>query len=209
MLPTQKYFEKKISNLGINSNDILVVYCKEGILSSPRVWWMFKYFGHKKVFVLNGGLKGWTLANGISKYGPIKLKKTKYKAGRINSHYNCTYDELVEKFKKKESLYILDARPKKRFLELEPEPRETIGRGKIEGSLSLDFSLLDSKGFLKSKKKIRNIFNDLINKNKKIVCSCGSGVSACTLALTLSYIGNHKWSVYDGSWTEWYLKTRS
>ena len=30
-------------------------------MSSPRVWWMFKYFGHKKVFILNGGLKAWDL----------------------------------------------------------------------------------------------------------------------------------------------------
>ena len=55
MLPSKSIFEKKISDLGIKSNDIIIVYCREGVLSSPRVWWMFKYFGHKKVFVLNGG----------------------------------------------------------------------------------------------------------------------------------------------------------
>ena len=48
-----------------------------------------------------------------------------------------------------------------------------------------------------------------MTKKKKIICSCGSGVSACTLALTLSLIGINNWSVYDGSWTEWYLKTKN
>ena len=208
MLPSQKYFEKKISHLGINSNDILVVYCKEGVLSSPRVWWMFKYFGHKKVFVLNGGLKAWMLVNGIIKCGPVNIKKTRYKVGRINFSSNSSYEEITRK-KKKENIHILDARPIRRFLELDPEPRENIGRGKIEDSLSVDFSLIDTNGFFKSKRKIRKIYNNILERDYKIICSCGSGVSACTLALSLSYIGNNNWSVYDGSWTEWHLKTKS
>ena len=47
-------------------------------MSSPRVWWMFKYFGHKKVFVLNGGLRAWALANGKISCGPVNIPKTKY-----------------------------------------------------------------------------------------------------------------------------------
>ena len=56
---------------------------------------------------------------------------------------------------------------------------------------------------------VRGIFNKVINNNNKIICTCGSGISACSLAFSLSLIGKFNWSVYDGSWTEWYLKTKS
>ena len=52
--PSVSVFEK-ISELGLKSSDNIIIYCREGVMSSPRVWWMFKYFGHKKVYVLNGG----------------------------------------------------------------------------------------------------------------------------------------------------------
>ena len=44
---------------------------------------MFKYFGHKKVFILNGGFKAWMLVNGEIISGPVKIIKTKYKVGRV------------------------------------------------------------------------------------------------------------------------------
>ena len=54
MVPSSRYFESEVSKLGISKENIIIVYCKEGLLSSPRVWWLFKYFGHKRIFVLNG-----------------------------------------------------------------------------------------------------------------------------------------------------------
>ena len=82
-------FKMKIN---VKNNDTLIIYCREGVLSSPRVWWMFKYFGHKKVFVLDGGLKAWAIVNGKIKSGPNKTTQTKYKVGRENKTINLTYE---------------------------------------------------------------------------------------------------------------------
>ena len=49
MIPSKKKFEKEVSNLGVSKKDIIIIYCKEGILSSPRVWWTFFLFGQKNV----------------------------------------------------------------------------------------------------------------------------------------------------------------
>ena len=209
MLPSTSVFEKKISELGIKSSDNIIIYCREGVMSSPRVWWMFKYFGHKKVFILNGGLRAWTLANGKISYGPENITKTKYKVGKVKSRLNLTYEKILYLKKKKEKINIIDARPNRRFLKLDPEPRKNIGRGIIEGSNSLEASSLELNGFFRTKKVVRGIFNKVINNNNKIICTCGSGISACSLAFSLSLIGKFNWSVYDGSWTEWYLKTKS
>ena len=209
MLPSKKYFEKKVSCLGIKNSDYLVIYCNDGILSSPRVWWMFKYFGHKNVFILNGGLRAWKNANGRLVSINTIIKQSFYKSSRIRSFLNITYDEIIKYKDNNKDFFILDARPRNRFLEIDPEPRKNIGKGKISGSYSMAFSLFDRNGFLKSKNEIRNIFKVFLKEKKMIICSCGSGVSACTLAFSLRYIANNNWRVYDGSWTEWYLKIRS
>ena len=151
MLLSKSIFENKVSDLGIKSNDIIIVYCKEGVLSSPRVWWMFKYFGHKKVFILNGGFKAWAFANGEIISGPEKIKQTKYKVGRVKKKLNFTYEELLHIKKQKRNYSILDARPTRRFFKLDPEPRKNIGKGNIKGSKNLEFSLLELNGFFKTK----------------------------------------------------------
>ena len=46
-----KFFEKKMQQLGVNKNSIIIVYDTIGIFSSARVWWLFKYFGHNNVFL--------------------------------------------------------------------------------------------------------------------------------------------------------------
>ena len=106
---------------------------KEGVLSSPRVWWMFKYYGHEKVFILNGGFKAWSRANGKSTSGPKKYinSHSKYKVGRIQSSLNVTYEQIMISKKYKKKINILDVLDlKEDFLELEAEPRINIEKEK-------------------------------------------------------------------------------
>jgi len=42
-----------------------------------------------------------------------------------------------------------------------------------------------------------------IDLGRPVITSCGSGVTACVLALGLELAGHREWSVYDGSWAEW------
>ena len=139
----------------------------------------------------------------------VKIKQKKYKVGRVKKKLNFTYEELLRIKKQKENYSILDARPTRRFFKLDPEPRKNIGKGNIEGSKNIEFSLLELNGFFKTKSKVRDILKKNIKNNEKIICTCGSGISACSLAFSLSITGNLNWSVYDGSWTEWYLRTKS
>ena len=41
--------------MGISADDTIVVYDGPGLFSAPRVWWMFRVMGAKKVFMLEGG----------------------------------------------------------------------------------------------------------------------------------------------------------
>ncbi|MBJ58083.1 MAG: sulfurtransferase [Rickettsiales bacterium] len=209
MVPDRKFFEKEVSELGINIRNIIIVYCKEGINSSPRVWWFFKYFGHKKIYVLNGGFKAWRLSNGkIVRSHQVKKQKSTYKCDRIKKKYLIKYDNLFKIIKDNDNI-VMDARPKERFLELKNEPRINIGKGKIKNSISSPFDIFDINGYIKSKREIRKIFNNLVKNYTLLICSCGSGISACVIAISLHHIGKNRWTVYDGSWTEWYTKFKN
>mgnify|MGYP006126492173 FL=1 len=106
----------------------------------------------------------------------------------------------------KKKFTILDARSKKRFLGLEPEPRLGIKSGSIKESKSLPLTkLLNLKNntFL-SKDKLKDMFNKIGVSGNEIVMSCGSSVSASSLALAYSLINDdYMAKIYIGSWTEY------
>jgi len=202
MLPSQRKFEKEIRNLGINQDSLIVAYDIKGIFSSPRVWWMFKYFGHKNIFVLNGGLKKWLKEN-----KPVTNEKTYLKKGNFISQLSkelvVTKNEVLESIKRKNSL-TFDARHSDRFNGKAKEARKGLRSGHIPGSKNVFWgSLINHNGTLISKKKINNVFNKFHIKDKNIITSCGSGITACILSLSLLHGVNIQSSVYDGSWTEW------
>ncbi|MDP6191061.1 MAG: rhodanese-like domain-containing protein [Gammaproteobacteria bacterium] len=62
MLPSAAQFADYMAQLGINSNDRVVVYDSHGLFSAARVWWMLGLFGSQQVGILNGGLKAWQAA---------------------------------------------------------------------------------------------------------------------------------------------------
>ena len=202
MLPSKRKFEEKIRKFGVNQNSLIVVYDIKGIFSSPRVWWMFKYFGHKNVFVLNGGLKKW-----LKEKKPITNKKTCFKKGsfisKVSNEWLVKKKEVLETIHKKNSL-TFDARHENRFNGTIKEPRKGVRSGHIPKSKNIFWGkLVSSKGVLVSKKKISYLYNKFQIKNKKIITSCGTGITACILTLSLLHGFKIHSSVYDGSWTEW------
>ena len=101
---------------------------------------------------------------------------------------------------------MLDARSKNRFLGLEPEPRPNVKKGSIKNSKSLPFGeLINSKTnrFI-DKKNLKKKLNSIGISGQNIVTSCGSSVTAATLALAYSLINsNYVPKIYIGSWSEY------
>ncbi len=112
---------------------------------------------------------------------------------------------IKKKINDKKTL-IIDARPKNRFLGLEDEPRKNLRKGNIPGSVNIPFStLVDKKGRFLSKSILKKKFEKQVNFSliKEIICTCGSGVTACNILFGLYLLGVKNLKLYDGSWAQW------
>ena len=204
-LPSISDHEKTISEMGILNTDRIIIYCYSDLISSCRAWFQFLYFGHnpKLVSVLNGGMKKWKIEKLNVTNAKTKIIPSKYKA-KENKDMVKVKSQIDENIKRKE-FTVLDARSKKRFLGLEPEPRPGIKSGSIEGSKSMPLSEIvnvKDNTFLDTN-KLRDIFKSSNINSNKIVMSCGSSVSAASLALAYSLINDdYIPKIYIGSWTE-------
>jgi thiosulfate/3-mercaptopyruvate sulfurtransferase len=100
---------------------------------------------------------------------------------------------------------VLDARAAGRFAGTAPEPRPGLPSGHMPGAASLPFTdLLAADGTLRTPEEIRARFAAAgAAPGRRLVTSCGSGITACVLALAAEHAGLGAPAVYDGSWTEW------
>ncbi len=202
MVPQKSLFENYVKNLGVNQNSLIVLYDTFGIFSSPRVWWLFRYFGHKKVFVLNGGLKKWINENKPTTKYIKKIKPGNFKS-KINTKNIADYKYVYKNMYEKNTI-ILDARNPKRYRGLIKESGAGLKKGHIPNSKNLPWNqLINKNGTIKSINKINAIFEGYKINNSEIITSCGSGITACILSLTLLHRKNIESKVYDGSWAEW------
>ena len=200
-------WEEIVSKMGIKKNDKIIIYDNSDVLSACRCWFNFIYFGHnpKLVHVLNGGLKKWIVE---------KKKITTHLPNLELSNYKChekkklvKNKDLIDQNINTQKFKVIDARSKERFEGKVQEPRKGLRSGNIKNSFCIPFNeCLNENRTFKNKKELQNIFKSCLENinEKNIVFSCGSGVTACVLALAYSII-NDKYlpCIYDGSWAEY------
>jgi len=203
MLPTARAFAASVGSLGIGSRDRVVVYDSRGVVSAARVWWTFRAFGHEAVAVLDGGLPRWRAEGRALESGVPTPRPRAFRARRRPRLVRSLEEIRRNLVTRREQL--LDARSHGRFVGVEPEPRAGLRPGHIPGSANLPYDqLYQADGRLLPLDGLRTAFaNAGIDLTKPVVTTCGSGVTACVLALGLHLLGAPRVAVYDGSWTEW------
>jgi len=204
MLPSPEKFSSRMRKMGIGDGQRIVVYDRHGMFSAPRVWWMFRVMGADEVSVLNGGLPKWKSEGRPLMMGEPNTRTPRHFTSRRNLDLVRDVDDMKSVINDK-SADIVDARSPERFAGTVPEPREGLRSGHIPGAQNVPYSqLLNADGTLKSTEELNAIFAAAgVEPHKPVVTSCGSGITACVLALALAETGHRRTSVYDGSWTEW------
>lgn len=207
MLPSADSFARTVESLGVGSDDHVVAYDGYGLMSAARPWWMFRIFGHDRVSVLDGGLPKWKReGRPVTDVASVPAAGKRF-TPRFRPELVRSKDQLLANLRSGAE-QVLDARAAGRFEGILPEPRAGLRGGHIPGSRNLPYNRLlnaDSQT-VASAADLRELFAKAgIDPAKPVVASCGSGVTACVLALGLDLIGARRVAVYDGSWSEWGL----
>lgn len=220
MLPSATAFVAAADSLSITNSTHVVIYDTSGLFSSPRVWWIFQSFGHKRVSVLDGGFPAWS-AEGLPVIrstpadvdeisAPGKAAQHPPASPSYGAHLLEEWVRNTEQMKaniSSQDAVVVDARCPGRFQGTAPEPREGIPSGHIPGSRSVPFAeVLTTDGRFLKPEEIQKVFDDAgVDTKQPIITTCGTGVTASVLALATQQLSEPPplVSVYDGSWTEW------
>jgi thiosulfate/3-mercaptopyruvate sulfurtransferase len=203
MLPDAATFAAKVGALGLGNDHAIVAYDALGLMSAARVWWMLRVFGHDNVAVLDGGLPKWLKEGRPIASGAPAPRPTQFSARLRPALVRDLAAVAADLASRREQ--VVDARSRGRFAGTEPELRAGLRGGHMPGAKNLPYTdLLGPDATMLPPDQIAAKFHAAeVDPAQPIVTSCGSGVTACVLALGLHLIGQPDAAVYDGSWTEW------
>jgi len=203
MAPPAEKFISRMRAMGIGDGHQVVIYDGAGILSAPRVWWLFHLFGKTDTAVLDGGLPKW-LAEGRPTEDMPPVLRDRHMTVARNAQLVKDVTQVAAASKLRNA-QILDARSAARFRGEADEPRAGLRKGHIPNSKNLPFTeVLTSDGTMKPVAELNEVFAETgIDLKNPVITTCGSGVSAAILNLALARIGHRNHALYDGSWAEW------
>lgn len=202
--PPRDVFAREVGALGIGNDMLVVAYDTPGLYSAARVWWLFRQYGCDQVCVLDGGLKAWKAAGLPLESGEVDRPPMPFVPG-VERGLLARWADVLEA-SRSGTAQILDARTPGRFAGTELDRYPGTRPGHIPNSLNLYWAdLLDSgtRTLLPVEELRRKLTAAGITGARPVTATCGSGLTACILALALHLTGHDDWQVYDGSWDEW------
>jgi thiosulfate/3-mercaptopyruvate sulfurtransferase len=163
---------------------------------------MFRVFGAKNVFILDGGMPAWKAEGRPTEAGEVDRERRTFNA-EMDTGAVAGVDD-VQMAINTGSTQVVDARSAARFAGTEPEPRKGLRSGHMPGAHNVPYTDIVENGRLASCETIAAAFAKAgVDTDKPVITSCGSGVTAVVLALGLDALGKKPARIYDGSWTEW------
>ena len=202
-LPDAEVFKATLQGFGIGPDTQVVVYDYASGALAARLWWMLRWFGHPRVAVLNGGLKAW-----LADDGPLEIEVPEYPETELQMSADAglvvSTAEIAAALGEGCDYKLVDARDEPRFAG-RSEPIDAVA-GHIPGAINCPVSgNLNDDGSWKSPDELRLLWSELPDSGpqKPFTVMCGSGVTACHLALSAEIAGLEAPRVYIGSWSEW------
>jgi thiosulfate/3-mercaptopyruvate sulfurtransferase len=199
MLPSAEAFGQAMEQIGVGSDDRIVVYDNSPLRTAARGWFMLRHFGAQRVAILDGGFQRWTAEGRPTESGESPQRIARFAAQERNEV--VTKQQLLAG----SGLPWVDARGKPRFEGAEADPRPGIAPGHAPGARNLPFAeLYRDDGRFKPLEELAYLFVQAgIDPKQPFVASCGSGLTANSLIFAAHLLGNDQAKLYDGSWSEW------
>lgn len=190
-LPEAEDFTRTLGALGASTTDEIVVYDDTGGSVAARMWWMLRSIGHERSRLLSGGLGAW-LDAGLPVTDDDTLRRSTHYPPVTRFKGVVTFDGLTGR-------HLIDARSPERYRgEVEPvDPKA----GHIPGAVNVPSSEnLGPDGRFLDHADLVELYQET---PEGTVVSCGSGVTACHVALAMVVAGHPLPDVYVGSFSDW------
>lgn len=199
-LPSPDRIKETLERAGIGKDITVIAYDGgEGAFAS-RLWWLLKYVGHEKVYILNGGYKAWNEAGYKVSDEVPSVKESNYEI-QVNKNIYASYEDVKNFVENKDvDTVLIDSRDKKRYLGIEEPIDKRAGR--IPGAINKVWTESYKDGFFKTDEEQEKRFSD-IEKSKKVIVYCGSGVTATPNFMALKAAGYEDVKLYVGSYSDW------
>tara|TARA_B100000686_G_scaffold229967_1_gene237344 strand:- start:1336 stop:2211 length:876 start_codon:yes stop_codon:yes gene_type:complete len=205
-LPDINSFSQTLSKLGVSNATNVVVYDDIGGAIAARLWWMLRWARHESVYILDGGIQSWERKGYLLEKGHVAYEPASFFISSVRNEWVIETEEICDVLK--EGAVLLDARSEERFSG-RSEPIDPVA-GHIPGAINFPYTqAIDSLGRLKKPKELKKLLADYLEGKKDVIGMCGSGVTACHVALTANLAGFDDIAIYIGSWSQWIVSKDS
>ena len=207
---TKEKFEEVASNLGIQNDTTVVFYGDKSNWFACYALWLFQYYGHKNVRIMNGGRAKWEKEGRPFVKEVPSYAKTTYRAKKADQSIRAFRDEVLKQSNAKKPL--VDVRSPKEYsgelLSMPNYPQEGATRGgHIPGAVSIPWAqaVNEADSTFKSADELRALYEGKgIKSDGEVIAYCRIGERSSLTWFVLKYLlGYPKVKNYDGSWTEW------
>lgn len=204
-------FEELMSKNGITADSEVILYGDFNNWFAAFVFWIFKYYGHDKVKIMNGGRKKWELEKKQYTKDEPQIQRTKYVSQPPNEGVRAYLFDVRRALDKKDTT-LVDVRSPKEFtgeITAPPEyPMEHAQRGgHIPGANNIPWATAvnDTDGTFKAIDELKKVYESKdVTPDKDVICYCRIGERSSHTWFVLKYLlGYPQVRNYDGSWTEW------
>ncbi len=207
---TKEKFEETCASLGIDNGTTIVFYGDKSNWFACYALWLFQYYGHEKVRIMNGGRAKWELEKRELVKDVPSYARAKYTAKAPNKAIRAFRDEVLVQSNAKKPL--VDVRSPKEFtgelLHMPNYPQEGATRGgHIPGAVSIPWSqaVNEADATFKSPEALKELYEGKnVKSDKEVIAYCRIGERSSLTWFVLKYLlGYPNVKNYDGSWTEW------
>jgi thiosulfate/3-mercaptopyruvate sulfurtransferase len=209
----KQQFEALMSKVGATPDTELVLYGDFNNWFAAFAFWVFRYYGHKKIRIMNGGRKKWELEKrAYTKQDPTSAEgPSKYIAQPPDEGVRAYLSDVRRAMEKAETV-LVDVRSPKEFkgeITAPPEyPTEHAQRGgHIPGAANVPWAqaVREVDGTFKNVQELRTLYQEKgITQDKEVIAYCRIGERSSHTWFVLKYLlGYPSVRNYDGSWTEW------
>ena len=204
-------FEELMAKNGITPDSEVILYGDFNNWFAAFVFWIFKYYGHEKVKIMNGGRKKWELEKRTYTKDEPQIQRTNYTSKPPNEGLRAYLFDVRRSLDRKDTV-LVDVRSPKEFtgeITAPPEyPMEHAQRGghiPRANNIPWATAVNDADGTFKTADELKKIYEAKgVTPDKDVICYCRIGERSSHTWFVLKYLlGYPQVRNYDGSWTEW------